>query len=189
MSLGNRYFTTHEVAKLLGVSAPTVIKWVTQGKLAAHKTPGGHRRIGMDALEQFAAQFKYPLTSEGADAIRAKGTLKVLVIDTEPDFSEMVAEYLEIQKGFEVCTGGDALQVGYFAGRLNPDVVVYDIDATTIDVRRLMKMVRAVNADCRLILTTSIWSDMVDTLRADLSADEVLQKPLKLDVLARLISQ
>jgi excisionase family DNA binding protein len=189
MSLGNRYFTTHEVARLLGVSAPTVIKWVTQGKLAAHKTPGGHRRIGMDALERFADQFKYPLTTEGADTITAKGTLKILVIDSEPDFSEMVAEYLQIQKGFDVCTGGDALQVGYFAGQLNPDVVVYDIDATTIDVRRLMKMVRTANAGCRLILTTGIWTDTVDTLRTDLSADEVIQKPLKLDVLARLISQ
>ncbi|MBC8425721.1 excisionase family DNA-binding protein [bacterium] len=44
------YYTTSEVAKLLSVSADTVLKWVKAGKIASHRTPGGHNRIPGEAV-------------------------------------------------------------------------------------------------------------------------------------------
>jgi excisionase family DNA binding protein len=44
------YFTTSQVAKLLSVSADTVLKWVKAGKLASYRTPGGHNRIPVEAV-------------------------------------------------------------------------------------------------------------------------------------------
>ncbi|MHC4942364.1 MAG: excisionase family DNA-binding protein [Planctomycetota bacterium] len=39
------YYTTTEVAKVLSVSADTVLKWVKAKKIISYRTPGGHYRI------------------------------------------------------------------------------------------------------------------------------------------------
>jgi len=47
-----RYFTTGEVARLLGVSAFAVWKWIRDEKIRAIKTPGGHYRIPREEVDR-----------------------------------------------------------------------------------------------------------------------------------------
>jgi excisionase family DNA binding protein len=49
--LHRNHYTTTQAAKLLSVSADTVLKWVKAGKIPSYKTPGGHNRIPADAVE------------------------------------------------------------------------------------------------------------------------------------------
>lgn len=44
--------TTKQAAEALGVAVSTVQKWVEMGKLESWKTPGGHRRIPLNAVKQ-----------------------------------------------------------------------------------------------------------------------------------------
>ncbi|MBD3258743.1 helix-turn-helix domain-containing protein [candidate division GN15 bacterium] len=46
-----KYLTTTEAARILSVSADTVLKWVRAGKLASYRTPGGHCRILPEAID------------------------------------------------------------------------------------------------------------------------------------------
>lgn len=43
--------TTAAAGRLLGVTAPTVIRYMELGKLEGITLPGGHRRITMDSVE------------------------------------------------------------------------------------------------------------------------------------------
>lgn len=43
--------TTRQAADMLGVAVSTVQKWVELGKLTSWKTPGGHRRIPLAAVQ------------------------------------------------------------------------------------------------------------------------------------------
>lgn len=35
----NRYYSTHEAARLLGVSLPTIVNWIKARRLRCHRTP------------------------------------------------------------------------------------------------------------------------------------------------------
>ena len=52
-----KYYTTHEVANLVGVTSTTIIKWIKDGKIFAYKTLGGHRRIGRSDIDKLMHEF------------------------------------------------------------------------------------------------------------------------------------
>ena len=45
LKLRKKYYTPAEVARKVGVSRQTVVKWIERGELDAELTPGGHHRI------------------------------------------------------------------------------------------------------------------------------------------------
>jgi excisionase family DNA binding protein len=45
LKLKKKYYTPAEVAKRVGVSRQTIVKWIERGELEAEMTPGGHHRI------------------------------------------------------------------------------------------------------------------------------------------------
>jgi excisionase family DNA binding protein len=49
--LSQNHYTTSQAAKLLSVSADTVLKWVKASKITSYRTPGGHYRIPSEAVE------------------------------------------------------------------------------------------------------------------------------------------
>jgi molybdopterin-binding protein len=49
--------TPREAATILGVSYPTIKKWILAGKLKTTVTPGGHHRVPAKALNPFLHSF------------------------------------------------------------------------------------------------------------------------------------
>ncbi|HTB95841.1 MAG TPA: helix-turn-helix transcriptional regulator [Terracidiphilus sp.] len=45
--------TPRQAAEKLGISYPAVKHWILAGRIRTVKTPGGHHRIPIDALEEF----------------------------------------------------------------------------------------------------------------------------------------
>lgn len=52
-----KILTPREAATLLGVSYPTIKKWILAGKLKTTITPGGHHRIPAASLNPFLHRF------------------------------------------------------------------------------------------------------------------------------------
>src|SRR5512144_265589 len=86
------FYTTHEAARLLGVSLPTVVNWIKARRLKAHRTPGGHRRIAREELAVFMVRHGMPLPEELAGAAPARP--KALVIGEAGPMREGVARQL-----------------------------------------------------------------------------------------------
>ena len=183
-----KYHTTHQVAQLLGVSLPTVVNWVNGGLLKAHRTPGGHRRISPPDLAAFAQEHDYPLENEVEES-SSKGR-RLLIIDDEPDFSEIIRDYLTLKGSLDVRIADDPFVAGVEMGRFQPDVVVLDLQLAGLDGLAMLARIRS---DPGLKdLPVIACSDFADAEESALAAgfDAFLAKPLKLDkVLACVESQ
>jgi excisionase family DNA binding protein len=181
------YYTTHQVAKFLSVSIPTVVNWINSGLLSAHRTPGGHRRISRNDIVSFARAYEYPITadllSDGASARR------VLVVDDENDFSEIVSDYLTIKGGFEVRTAGSGFEAGLVVARFHPDLIILDIMMPDMDGFEVASMLRA-DPEMRHvpIIACTAYNDRETDRRVEMMGfDDYIQKPLKLDQLLEMI--
>ena len=64
------YLTSHEVGGMLQCNPSSVNKWVKEGKILAHRTPGGHRRIKAGNVVAFLKKFEMPVPAalEGLEA-------------------------------------------------------------------------------------------------------------------------
>jgi excisionase family DNA binding protein len=115
------FYTTHEAARVLGVSLPTVVNWIKARRLKAHRTPGGHRRIARAEIAEFMLRQGMPLPDELADAVAERR--KVLVIADSGPVREGLVRQLA-QEGWAVEQASPGVAAGVAVARFAPDVVV-----------------------------------------------------------------
>jgi excisionase family DNA binding protein len=180
-----RFYTTHQVAALMGVSLASVVNWVKGGRLDAHRTPGGHRRIRPDALVAFADAHGYPLPDEVRADARTRRT--VLVVDAERDFADMVREYLEIKGGFEVLVAESGFFAGLLIGARQPDVVLLDLGLGDLDGPRALEHIRASLPNTVVFATTAFRTPALERQIDEAGFDGSLEKPVQLDQLLALL--
>ena len=134
-TLGEREFTTEEIAQMCGVSRPAVVEWIGRGLLPARLTEGGHRRVARAALATFLSQQGYKLPAEVA---RAKPL--VVVIDDETIWRATLESHLV--SGYEVRTYPQGAEVLVAIGALRPDIIVLDTRMPGFDGYALLESLR-----------------------------------------------
>jgi excisionase family DNA binding protein len=186
---GPVYYTTYQVAKSLGVSLPTVANWVDSGLVRAHRTPGGHRRIAHADVIAFAREHNYPV---GRDLLAALGhRRRILVVDDEKDFSEMVREYLMIKGDFDVEVADTGFAAGCAVARFKPDLVLLDLPMPDMDAFEVHRVLRA-DPDTRhmVVFACTAFRDLeLERRIQEARFDEILEKPLKLERLLDLVRE
>ena len=116
-----RFYTTFEAARLLGVSLPTVVNWIKARRLKAHRTPGGHRRIAREDLAGFMVRHGMPVPGELSDAVQERR--KALVVAGPGPAREGLVRQL-VAAGYAVEQASPGFAAGAAAARFAPDVLV-----------------------------------------------------------------
>lgn len=80
--------STLDAAKRLGVTVPTIQRWLDQGVLRGWKTPGGHRRIAQSSVQSYIDTRMAPPTAAG------RGEPDILIIEDDPIYMELMRESL-----------------------------------------------------------------------------------------------
>ncbi len=182
-----KYYTTYQVAKFLGVSLPTVVNWVNSGLLAAHRTPGGHRRIAHADIVSFARDNDYPLARELLDS--GDGPKRILIVDDEQDFSEMLRDYLTLKGGFEVDVADSGFQAGFTVARSRPDLILMDLMMPDMNGFDAFRMLRGdpETQHIPIVACTAYRDPTVDERVEDLRFDGFVEKPVQLEQLLALV--
>jgi excisionase family DNA binding protein len=115
-------YSTAEVARRLGVSIPTVQRWVDLGHLKAWKTVGGHRRIEAASAERM-------FRSQGAVGTSAPAApLAVMIVDDNPDDRDLLTALVEAAlPAARLSTAENGFQALVSIGHRAPDVLITDI--------------------------------------------------------------
>lgn len=179
---GPVYFTTFQVAKLLGVSPPTVVNWANSGLLAVHFTPGGHRRIRKEDIVAFAREQQYPLSLDANGAVPG-GSRRLLVVDDDKDFSAMVRDYMVLKGAFEVEVADSGFSAGLTVARFKPHVILMDIEMPEMngfDVLRMLQDDPEMRAIPVMACTAYRYPHVEERVRREAFVG-YLEKPLRLE--------
>jgi excisionase family DNA binding protein len=129
--------STAHLARRLGVSVPTVQRWVDLGHLKAWKTVGGHRRIDAESAENFIRTQTQQRGGEAMDAAapaEAVVPFSVLVVDDNPDDRDLLCALVEVAvPGARIVVAGNGFDALIEVGKAMPDLIVTDITMAHMD--------------------------------------------------------
>jgi len=138
MPSDEKLFTTFEVADLLAVGSHTVVKWVRDGRLAAFRTPGGHRRIKEADLVSFLSASGMPIP----EGLGHRTRVLLLVSDAELSAGLRKATRMN-REAFEVEVFADPVLGLVRLGAWRPEVVVLDTRITSPESWTILARLKA----------------------------------------------
>lgn len=171
----DKYCSTREAAKMMGVSLRTAQLMVERGLLQAWKTSGGHRRILQESVRQYLRE------RERGGAGNRDSALSILVV--EDDALQREA-YRHIMENWGLPVTINVAEHGYDAlvmiGREPPDILIADLIMPEMDG---FEMIRRLRANRKLdimdiIVVSALSAEEIakrDTLPSDIT---VLHKPV-----------
>jgi len=196
----SNYYTTLEVAKMLGMAVRSVQLMVDRGDLQAWKTPGGHRRITRDSLERWiegsragvGAALPPGRTPRERAGRRRSGARSpcVLLIEDSSHYQHLVTLLMQQRfPGVELHVAEDSINGLVSFGQLQPDLIVVDILLPGIDGATLITGLRrhALMGQCRLVVLTALDAEQRAPYAFALQDVPVVHKPRLVQELPTLI--
>ncbi len=170
-----RFLTTGEVAQYFSVTVNTIKRWISEGKLRAILTPGGHYRIPREEFKRFLAQ---------CNAIPSRK--RILVVEDDPFTLRMLVDGLGILKDCEVEASRDGYEALIRIGEWRPHVLVTDIKMPRVDGKEVIRKVRSmeITRDMRILVVTA-YPEEVKDLRG--LVDGIFIKPIDMETLKETV--
>lgn len=178
----DRLLTSHEVGALLQVNPSSVKKWVNDGRIAAHRTPGGHRRIRVADLVDFLHRHAMPIPRPLAGVSKQR----LLVVDDDPVALRTLERRLKPYRDrvqLELTENGiDALVL---VGSFKPDLIVLDVFMPELDGIEVCRRLKLHTETRRIgvIVNTAHLTKSVEDNAVAAGALTCVSKPLDLKVL------
>ena len=170
----DRVYTSGEAAKICGVSSDTVARWFDVGQLGGYRLgPGGDRRIPFENLRRFMLTHGIPLDRLEED------TLRILVVDDDPHYLEVISSALSKAGNYAIFTASTGFDAGTLVAEMNPHVIVLDIHLSDMDGRMVSERVRSrpETRETRILAISGFIEDDEATQLPHYGFDDYLKKP------------
>ena len=186
-------FTVNQAAEYCRVSPQTIVNWINDGKLAAYKTAGGHRRIKMDDLDAFLKEHDMPafdLASEQKE--EPDGRKTILVVDDDPVIVETITASLEEDEhDYIVISAKDGFEAGIQVTHFKPDLLILDIMMPDIDGYEVCRRIKTseITKGTKVIVLSGYLDEENYRKMREYGADKCFSKPLPLNELKEEIAR
>jgi excisionase family DNA binding protein len=173
-----RSYSTTYVARRLGVSQPTVQRWVDSGRLRAWKTLGGHRRVDAESADSLFRQQEH-----APSALASAEPTRVLVVEDNLDDRDILCALCQqLIPDCELTVAENGYQALLLMGQTPPHVLITDIVMPHMDGREmLMQLERHAPVRPELIIVASSLSAEQVAKMGPLPQDaKLLRKPVSL---------
>lgn len=129
MAVERDVLTTQQAAKLLGLSTTSVQKMVINGELDAWITPGGHRRIFRNSVDQLLNS-----RNAGLAGVASPRPLRILLVEDDPvQIAFFKALLARIGHSVQLTIINQAEQALVHLRALRPDLLVTDLVMEPMD--------------------------------------------------------
>lgn len=155
------YYTSIEVARLLGLGVRSVQLMVDRGELQGWKTSGGHRRISSESVDRWMAdnRVQAPHRPNGqTSAASAPSAPRILLVEDSAYYQNVVSLLVRQHSDVELHVADDGIAGLAMYGKLQPQVLIVDILLPGIDGATLIASLRTHPqfASSELIVITSL---------------------------------
>jgi excisionase family DNA binding protein len=161
------------------VNPSSVNKWVSEGRLRAYRTPGGHRRIRVGDLIAFLDSQHYPVPRPLEHAVRRR----LLVVDDDVDQLSAVARLVKPHaERVDVQTVDNGIDALVLIGSWKPHLVILDVYMPELDGLEVCRRLHA-NPDTRevgVVVASAQMTDEIEKNALDAGARRAVAKPVPL---------
>jgi molybdopterin-binding protein len=103
MKTRRQLFTPREASRMIGISYPTIKKWILEGKIKTIRTPGGHHRLSQAILRPFLeADNSRPEPESRARYRRVSGRNQIVGTIASVRIEGLMAEVVVVAEETEV---------------------------------------------------------------------------------------
>lgn len=172
-----RTYTTHDIAEFCDVYPSSVVNWISDGKLKAYSTPGGHHRVTREDLIAFFTKFEIPLPKK-----LAVREMRVLIVDDDAEVTRVVQRAFSRRGEFatEVCH--DGMEALIRIGQDPPDLVVLDIVLPKMNGIQVCRAIKATpkTQDIKIVAISGKKPPFNEKKPQEARIDAFFRKPLDL---------
>jgi len=109
---------------------------------------------------------------------------RVLVVDDEPDFIELLREFLTV-KGYEVIAASNGEEALRKVKEDRPHLILLDVRMPKMNGLEVLKQVREIDHEVGVIMVTAVNEEETGRQALKLGAFDYITKPLDLKYLER----
>jgi excisionase family DNA binding protein len=181
------YLTTHEAAKLLGISIRTAQIWANKGILRSWQTPGGHKRIVYQDVEKLLAERRQVLSID-----HPINEINLLVIEDDPVLIQLYEGWSETcNLPINLFTAMNGFEGLIQSGICKPDVIISDLIMPKMDgFEMLQAMAESKDLqNAKVIVITSLSENEIKQRGSLPKNITLMHKPIALDVIEQALQK
>lgn len=170
-------YTTQDAAEVLGVSLRTVQLWVESGSLRAWKTPGGHRRVLKESVENLLQKRE---TSPATEAASTAPLISILVVEDNLSLCKLYeATFRSWRLPIELKIVHDGFAALVAIGASQPHIIITDIAMPGMDGIMMLRKLREEHAcdDSEIIVVTGLDAVRLEEMGGVPAGISVFLKP------------